>query len=84
MSYLKDMNIARPGHQPRPQPGRPACVNVVPAPGKRDLYLNITAQLKPQLEQIEGFISVEHFQSLTHPDKMLSLSFFRNEAAIET
>ncbi len=56
----------------------------MPAPGKRDLYLNITAQLKPQLEQIEGFISVEHFQSLTHPDKMLSLSFFRNEAAIET
>ncbi|MDB0572599.1 antibiotic biosynthesis monooxygenase [Ralstonia solanacearum] len=48
------------------------------------MYLNIAAQLKPQLKQIDGFISVEHFQSLTHPDKMLSLSFFRNEAAIET
>ncbi|AEG71557.1 antibiotic biosynthesis monooxygenase family protein [Ralstonia solanacearum] len=57
---------------------------VVPAPGKRDLYLNIAAQLKPQLEQIDGFISVERFQSLTNPDKMLSLSFFRDEAAIKT
>ncbi len=57
---------------------------VVPAPGKRDLYLSIAAQLKPQLEQIDGFISVERFQSLTNPDKMLSLSFFRDEAAIET
>ncbi len=36
------------------------------------------------MKQIDGFISVEHIQSLTHPDKMLSLSFFRNEAAIET
>ncbi|MCL9850762.1 antibiotic biosynthesis monooxygenase family protein (plasmid) [Ralstonia solanacearum P673] len=57
---------------------------VVPAPGKRDLYLNIAAQLKPQLEQIDGFISVERFQSLTNPDKMLSLSFFRDEAAVKT
>ncbi len=57
---------------------------VVPAPGKRDLYLDIAAQLKPQLEQIDGFISVERFQSLTNPDKMLSLSFFRDEAAIRT
>ncbi|WP_197338656.1 antibiotic biosynthesis monooxygenase family protein [Ralstonia solanacearum] len=57
---------------------------VVPAPGKRDLYLNIAAQLKPQLEQIDGFISVERFQSLTNPDKVLSLSFFRDEAAVKT
>ena len=57
---------------------------VVPAPGKRDLYLNVAAQLKPQLEQIDGFISVERFQSITNPDKMLSLSFFRDEEAVKT
>ena len=57
---------------------------VVPAPGKRDLYLNVAAQLKPQLEQIDGFISDERFQSITNPDKMLSLSFFRDEEAVKT
>lgn len=36
------------------------------------------------MKQIDGFISVEHIQSLIHPDKMLSLSLFRNKAAIET
>ena len=48
---------------------------VVPAPGQRDTYLNIAARLKPLLEQIDGFISVERFQSLTNSDKLLSLSF---------
>ena len=57
---------------------------VEPAPGQRDAYLNTAARLKPLLEQIDGFISVERFQSLTHPDKLLSLSFFRDEEAIKT
>ncbi|WP_296224156.1 antibiotic biosynthesis monooxygenase family protein [Ralstonia sp. UBA689] len=56
---------------------------VVPAPGQRDAYLNLAAHLKPLLEQIDGFISVERFQSITNPDKMLSLSFFRDEEAIK-
>ena len=56
---------------------------VVPDPGQRDTYLNIAARLKPLLEQIDGFISVERFQSLTNPDKLLSLSFFRDEEAIK-
>jgi heme-degrading monooxygenase HmoA len=55
---------------------------VWPHPERRDRYLDIAAAIKPTLEQIDGFISVERFQSLTDPDKLLSLSFFRDEAAV--
>ncbi|TWG87424.1 heme-degrading monooxygenase HmoA [Cupriavidus gilardii J11] len=55
---------------------------VEPAPGRQDAYLDIAAALRPQLERIDGFISVERFQSLTTPGKILSLSFFRDEAAV--
>ena len=55
---------------------------VVPAEGRRDAYLGIAADLKPLLETIDGFISVERFQSLTDPGKVLSLSFWRDEAAV--
>ncbi|AJW47303.1 antibiotic biosynthesis monooxygenase family protein [Ralstonia mannitolilytica] len=55
---------------------------VVPALGQRDAYLNLAAHLKPLLEQVDGFISVERFQSIANPDKMLSLSFFRDEEAV--
>ena len=55
---------------------------VVPAEGKRDAYLGIAGDLKPLLETTDGFISVERFQSLTDPAKMLSLSFWRDEAAV--
>jgi heme-degrading monooxygenase HmoA len=48
----------------------------------RQEYLDIAAALKPRLEQIDGFISIERFQSLTEPAKVLSLSFWRDEAAI--
>lgn len=51
-------------------------------PQQRDRYLDIAAAIKPTLEQIDGFISVERFQSLSDPDKLLSLSFFRDEAAV--
>jgi len=56
---------------------------VRPADGRKEHYLDIAAALRPQLEKIDGFISVERFQSLTDPGKILSLSFFRDEAAIE-
>lgn len=56
---------------------------VTPAEGRKDAYLDIAARLKPTLEQIDGFISVERFQSLTNPEKMLSLSFFRDEEAVQ-
>ncbi len=55
---------------------------VYPAAGREALYLDHAAVLRPQLEQIEGFISVERFQSLTDPLKLLSLSFFTDEAAV--
>jgi heme-degrading monooxygenase HmoA len=55
---------------------------VEPTEGQRDAYLDIAARLKPELEAIDGFISVERFESLTHPGKVLSLSFFRDEDAV--
>ncbi len=56
---------------------------VQPAEGKQAEYLSIAADLKPLLAEIDGFISVERFQSLTQPEKILSLSFFRDEAAVQ-
>ena len=55
---------------------------VWPKPERRQEYLDIAAALRPQLEQIDGFISIERFESLSQPGKILSLSFFRDEAAI--
>jgi heme-degrading monooxygenase HmoA len=52
-------------------------------PDRREDYLDIAAELRPHLKEIDGFISVERFESLTEKGKMLSLSFFRDEAAIE-
>ena len=56
---------------------------VEPAEGCRDRYLELAAALRPQLEAIDGFVSIERFQSLADPDRMLSLSFFRDEAAVQ-
>lgn len=56
---------------------------VVPAEGRKQEYLDIAATMRPLVEQVEGFISVERFQSLTNPDKLLSLSFFEDEAAVQ-
>lgn len=55
---------------------------VHPTEGRKNDYLDIAAQMRPMVEQVEGFISVERFQSLTDPNKVLSLSFFQDEAAI--
>lgn len=54
-----------------------------PRMGKTADYLDEAAALAPLLEQIDGFISIERFESLTHPGRILSLSFWRDEAAIE-
>ncbi|WP_431859094.1 antibiotic biosynthesis monooxygenase family protein [Azospirillum sp.] len=56
---------------------------VWPAEDGRAEYLDIAAQLRPELERIDGFISVERFQSLTDPAKVLSLSFWRDEDAVK-
>jgi heme-degrading monooxygenase HmoA len=55
---------------------------VIPREGRKQAYLDAAAALKPLLAEVDGFISVERFQSLTDPDKLLSLSFWRDEAAI--
>ena len=56
---------------------------VEPEDARRQDYLDIAARLRPELERIDGFISVERFQSLSHPGKILSLSFWRDEASVE-
>lgn len=55
---------------------------VLPAPGQRDAYLAAAAALRPVLEQVDGFISIERFESLSQPGKLLSLSFWRDEEAV--
>lgn len=54
-----------------------------PRDGARQAYLDIAAGLRPLLEQVDGFISIERFQSLTDPERVLSLSFWRDEAAVQ-
>ena len=55
---------------------------VEPAEGRFDDYLGHAARLRPELERMPGFISVERFRSLTDPGKLLSLSFWEDEAAV--
>lgn len=55
---------------------------VWPAEGRRDQYLGIAASLREELQAVDGFISVERFESLTEPGKLLSLSFWRDEEAV--
>lgn len=55
---------------------------VRPAEGRRDEYLKLAAGLRSRLDQIDGFISIERFESLSEPGKVLSLSFFRDEQAV--
>ncbi|WP_111497251.1 MULTISPECIES: antibiotic biosynthesis monooxygenase family protein [Marinobacter] len=55
---------------------------VEPHAGHRQAYLDTAAALRAHLETIDGFLSIERFESLTQPGKLLSLSFWRDEAAI--
>jgi heme-degrading monooxygenase HmoA len=54
-----------------------------PRAGQRDAYLDAAARLRPLLEGSDGFISIERFESLAQPGKILSLSYWRDEASIE-
>src|SRR3972149_4416783 len=56
---------------------------VWPAQGCKDDYLGIAAALRADLDRIDGFISIERFQSLSDPQKLLSLSFWRDEDAVQ-
>lgn len=57
---------------------------IVPAEGRRGAYLNLAADLRPLLDGVQGFISIERFQSLADPSRLLSLSFWRDEEAVKT
>lgn len=55
-----------------------------PAPGRETTYFELAAQLRPELDAIDGFIGIERFESLATPGKYLSLSFWRDEAAVQS
>jgi heme-degrading monooxygenase HmoA len=55
---------------------------VLPRAGERQTYLDIAAALRPELDAIDGFLSIERFESLSTPGKILSLSFWRDEQAV--
>lgn len=55
----------------------------IPAKSKWDEYLNIAAELKAELSNINGFISIERFQSINNPEKVVSISFWEDEQSIE-
>lgn len=56
---------------------------VWPAEGRLDEYLDAAHDLRAELDKIDGFISVERFESIYEPGKYLALSFFRDEAAVK-
>lgn len=56
---------------------------VQPHADKAQAYLDAAQQLRPLLEDVEGFISIERFESLTQPGKFLSLSVWRDEEAVQ-
>ena len=56
---------------------------VIPKETHKDEYLKIAKELEPELKNIPGFISIERFQSIYHPEKILSLSFWESEEAIK-
>lgn len=56
---------------------------VWPKAEHKDQYLKLAAELRSTLEAIEGFISVERFQSITDDSKLLSLSFFESHSALD-
>jgi heme-degrading monooxygenase HmoA len=55
---------------------------VVPHEARRQQYLDAAASLRAELEEVDGFLSIERFQSLAQPGKILSLSFWRDEEAV--
>jgi heme-degrading monooxygenase HmoA len=55
---------------------------VLPHPHTKQAYLDIAASLRSRLDHIDGFLSIERFQSLSDPGKLLSLSFWRDEEAV--
>jgi heme-degrading monooxygenase HmoA len=54
-----------------------------PAADQQKQYMDLAAALRPSLQELDGFISIERFESLTEPGKLLSLSFFRDEESVQ-
>jgi heme-degrading monooxygenase HmoA len=54
-----------------------------PKDGQKDAYLERAAKLRPLLDEVPGFVSVERFESLTEPGKLMSVSFFEDEEALQ-
>jgi heme-degrading monooxygenase HmoA len=52
------------------------------APGRRQEYFDLAAGLADELKKIDGFVSIERFQSVNDPEKFVSLSFWRDEDAV--
>lgn len=56
---------------------------VQPKEGREQEYLDLAAQLRPEVERIDGFISVERFASLARPGRLVSISYWRDEDAVK-
>ena len=56
---------------------------VWPASGRKDDYLKMAAALKSEVEQIDGFISVERFESMAKPGRLVSVSYWRDEDSVK-
>jgi heme-degrading monooxygenase HmoA len=54
-----------------------------PSPGQQAVYFDLASQLRPELDTVDGFISIERFESIASPGKYLSLSFWRDEACVQ-
>ena len=57
-------------------------IEMIPADGRADEYFSVAKRLRPDAEKIDGFISVERFESVTTPGKLVSISFWRDEEAL--
>ena len=56
---------------------------VIPAPGRKQEYLDLAERLGSDLQEMDGFLSIERFESLTSANKILSLSIWRDEEAVK-
>ena len=55
---------------------------LTPAPGRKQEYLDLAAGLADEVSKFDGFISIERFESITHPGRFVSLSFWRDEESV--
>lgn len=55
---------------------------VEPTPALQQAYLDMAASLRHELEQVDGFLSIERFASMSQPGRILSLSYWRDEEAV--